>query len=46
MSVAAGFVGYFTYRFFFAKRPRGSGDSSEEDSDPESASLVNKVKGG
>ncbi len=46
MSVAAGFVGYFTYRFFFANRQRGSGDSSEEDSDPESTSLVNKAKKG
>ena len=46
MTAAAGFLGYFTYRFFFAKRPRGNGDSSEEDSDPDSASLVNKVKKG
>jgi hypothetical protein len=46
MTAAAGFLGYFTYRFFFAKRQRGTGDSSEEDSDPESASLVNKVKKG
>ena len=46
MTAAAGFLGYFTYRFFFAKRPRGTGDSSEEDSDPESATLVNKVKKG
>ena len=46
MTAAAGFLGYFTYRFFFAKKQRGSGDSSEESSDPESASLVSKVRKG
>ena len=46
MTAAAGFLGYLTYRFFFAKKQRGSGDSSEESSDPESASLVNKARKG
>ena len=46
MTAAAGFLGYFNYRFFFAKSHRGRGDSSEEDSDPEATSVVNKVKKG
>jgi hypothetical protein len=46
MTAAAGFLGYFTYRFFFAKKRRGTGDSSEESSDPESASFVNKARKG